>query len=249
MVNSSLGRVIAGICLFLAGWQLVSFVIDRSIVPVPVETLQLLGKHIVSPKMIEAALQTAWKVGLAIILVLFLGIIVGLLLGISAKCYEMFRPLIMVIQAVPVVSWLSLVIFAWGIGWKGPVFITFVSLLPTAILTTVAGVRNLDQNLLEMARVYRVPFSYVMKHIYLGALVPFIIAIIDVTIGQAWKVVLVAEYLSGGSGLGVEIFNARMVVDSAGAWSVTLLAALLGILTERLVKYALGRMATRWEPA
>lgn len=244
-----LSRALVGIIIFLLSWQILSIFISKVIIPVPSETLALLGQHLTDARMLEAALQTAWKVGLALVLVLLLGIITGLFMGLSEAFYEVFRPLIMFIQAVPVVSWLTLVVFAWGIGWRGPVFITFVSLLPTAILTTVSGMRNLDNQLLEMARVYRVPFKKVFYNIYWGSLLPFIAAIIDVTIGQAWKVVLVSEYLAGGSGLGVEIFNARMVVDSAGAWSVTLMACLLGIATERLVKYFLRRMPNRWGPA
>lgn len=245
----SLIRALTGIIIFLLCWQILSFFISKVIIPVPSETLGLLGQHLLDPRMLQAALETAWKVGLALVLVLLLGIISGLFLGLSEASYDVFRPLIMFVQAVPVVSWLTLVVFAWGIGWRGPVFITFVSLLPTAILTTVSGMRNLDNQLLEMARVYRVPFKKVFYNIYWGSLLPFIVAIIDVTIGQAWKVVLVSEYLAGGSGLGVEIFNARMVVDSAGAWSVTLMACLLGIATERLVKYFLRRMPKRWGPA
>ncbi|MGI6468004.1 MAG: ABC transporter permease subunit [Syntrophomonadaceae bacterium] len=244
-----LSRALAGIIIFLICWYILSLFINRVIVPSPAETLGLLGQHLVNPRMLEAALQTAWKVGLALVLVLLLGLILGLLLGLSETFYDMFRPIVMFIQAVPVVSWLSLVIFAWGVGWRGPIFITFVSLLPTAVLTTVSGIRSLDKDLLEMARVYRVPFKKVFHYIYLGSLLPFIAAIIDVTIGQAWKVVLVSEYLAGGSGLGVEIFNARMVVDSAGAWSVTLMACLLGIATERLVKYCLRGMSSRWGQA
>ncbi|WP_054693105.1 ABC transporter permease [Syntrophomonas palmitatica] len=149
--------------------------------------LNLLG----SPLVMQAALQTVWKVFLALGLVLVLGIFLGLLLGLSTRFYEMTRPIIMIIQAVPVVSWLSLVIFSWGIGWRGPVFIAFLSLIPMALLTTVSGVKNLDRRLLEMARVYKVPQSRIIKDIYLGALIPFIIAIVEVCIGQAWKVILV----------------------------------------------------------
>lgn len=244
-----LSRALAGIIIFLVCWQILSFIVSKVIIPFPRETLGLLAQHLIDPGMLEAALQTAWKVGLALGLVLLLGIVSGLFLGLSEACYDMFRPIIMFIQAVPVVSWLTLVIFAWGIGWRGPVFIAFMSLLPTAILTTVSGIRSLDKDLLEMARVYRVPFQKVFYNIYWGSLLPFIAAIIDVTIGQAWKVVLVAEYLAGGSGLGVEIFNARLVVDSAGAWSVTLMACILGIATERMVKFFLRRILDRWGPA
>jgi NitT/TauT family transport system permease protein len=202
-----------------------------------------------SPLIIQAALQTVWKVFLALGLVLVLGVFLGLFLGISTRFYEMMRPIIMIIQAVPVVSWLSLVIFSWGIGWRGPVFIAFLSLIPMALLTTVSGVKNLDRKLLEMARVFKVPKSRVIKDIYLGALIPFIIAIVEVCIGQAWKVILVSEYLCGDSGLGVEILSARYDVNIPEVYALTLIAVLLGIITERLIKQAVGRMSLKWQPA
>ena len=112
-----LSRALAGIIIFLICWYILSLFINRVIVPSPAETLGLLGQHLVNPRMLEAALQTAWQVGLALVLVLLLGLILGLLLGLSETFYDMFRPIVMFIQAVPVVSWLSLVIFAWG--WAG----------------------------------------------------------------------------------------------------------------------------------
>ncbi len=243
-------RFLAGIGLFLLLWEVLARWLMASIVlPAPGVVLKLLVELLGSPLIFQAAWQTLWKVGLALGLVLVLGIVLGLFLGLSAAFYQMMRPLIMIIQAVPVVSWLSLVIFAWGIGWKGPIFIAFLSLLPMALLTTVSGVGNLDRKLLEMARVYRVPGGRVIRDIYLGSLIPFIIAIVDVSIGQAWKVILVAEYLCGNSGLGVEILSARYDVNIPKLYALTLLAVILGIITERLIKLGLGRMSRRWQPA
>lgn len=161
----------------------------------------------------------------------------------------MSRPIIMVIQAVPVISWLSLVIFTWGISWEGPVFIAFLSLLPAAVLTTIAGVQNLDNKLLEVARIYRVPRRIVLREIYLGSLLPFIFAVVDVTLGQAWKVILVAEFLCGDQGLGVQISWARQIFDVPGVYAYTLLAVILGLITERLIKHYLGRISRQWAQA
>ena len=242
----SLFKALIGIILFIVIWQALAVMVNKSIIPAPAETLRLLAEFLFSTRILLAAWETAWKVFLSLFLVMLIGIPTGLFLGLSDTVYDMFRPIIMVIQAVPVISWLSLVIFAWGIGWKGPVFITFLSLLPVSILTTVAGVRNLDKDILEMARLYKVPRSRVLKDIYMGSLLPFIAAILDVSIGQAWKVILVAEYLSGGSGLGVEILRMRMNIDFPGVWALTLIAVLLGIMTERIIKLVLGRLSHQW---
>jgi len=243
-------RFLIGIGLFLLFWEICArWIMPGIILPelgiVGREMLRLLSDTAVY----QAALQTLWKVLLALGLVLVLGIVLGLLLGLSTAFYQMMRPIIMIIQAVPVVSWLSLVIFAWGIGWKGPIFIAFLSLLPMALLTTVSGVSNLDRKLLEMARVYQVPRGRVIRDIYLGSLIPFIVAIVDVSIGQTWKVILVAEYLCGSSGLGVDILSARYYVNIPRVYALTLLAVILGLITERLIKLWLGRVSQRWQPA
>ena len=217
--------------------------LDKSIlVPQPADTLRILYESIQTREILLAAWQTGWKVMLCLSLAILIGIPAGLILGLSERFYEVCRPLIMVIQAVPVISWLSLVIFMWGIGWKGPIFIAFLSILPTDLLTTVSGVRDLDKGLLEMAAVYQVPAPRVFRDIHIGSLLPFISAILDISIGQAWKVILVAEYLCGGSGLGDEILKARMSVDIPRVWALTLLAVILGILAERFIKLCIRRM-------
>ncbi|HQA06959.1 MAG TPA: ABC transporter permease subunit [Syntrophomonadaceae bacterium] len=242
-----LRRTLLGIILFLVIWQVLAIYLDaNTIIPglgaIYNELTSLIGKQ----TFLVAVVSTIGKVIVALLLTLLIGLPLGFLLGINNKLFDMFRPIIMVIQAVPVISWLTLVIFAWGIGFRGPIFITFLSLFPIALLTTVSGVRNLDKNLLEMATLYQVPRWLVIKYIYLGSLLPFIVAILDVTLGQAWKVILVSEYLCGNSGLGVLILAARYEVNPAKVWALTFFAVLLGLIAERLVKLLLRKVAKRW---
>lgn len=242
-----LKRSLLGLILFFTIWQVLAIYLDaNTIIPGLAEIFIILTNLIYKKTFLLAVVSTIGKVVVALSLTLLIGIPLGVLLGINSKLYDMFRPIIMIIQAVPVISWLTLVIFAWGIGFKGPIFITFLSLFPIALLTTISGVRNLDNNLLEMATLYRVPGWLIIKDIYLGSLVPFIVAILDVTLGQAWKVILVSEYLCGNSGLGVLILAARYEVNPPKVWALTFLAVLLGLLTERLVKMLLGKVAKQW---
>lgn len=243
-------RSFLGIALFIVLWEVLAQLLNKSLIlPKPGVVFRVLGGLLFQVNTYSIALQTAWKVLLALGLVLLLGVFLGLLLGLVKPLNDMSRPIIMVIQAVPVISWLSLVIFTWGISWEGPVFIAFLSLLPTAILTTIAGVQNLDRKLLEMARIYRVPWTRVLKDVYLGSLLPFFIAVVDVSLGQAWKVILVAEFLCGDQGLGVQISWARQLFNIPGVYAYTLLAVILGMLTERFIKYYLGKVKKRWAPA
>lgn len=243
-------QTLIGITLFLLLWQALSSILKKSIVlPMPVETLSLLISNLFATDTLISIWQTTWKAVFALAWAILVGFPIGLVLGLFPSLYRIFRPIIMVMQAVPVISWLTLIIFAWGVGWKGPIFITFLALLPVSILTTVSGVRSLDIDLLEMARLYRVPRRKILKDIYLGSLLPFITAILDVGIGQTWKAILVSEYLCGGDGLGVMILMARMNIDTPRVWALTLIVVILGIVTEHLMKLATRKVSPSWQLA
>ena len=241
-------KTIIGLFLFLLVWEILSLSLGSSfILPTPVETFKALIHEITKIETFHAFLSTAWKGFFVLGLVVFFGTLIGLVMGISSTIYEILRPVVMIIQAVPVISWLAFVIFLWGIGWKGPVLISFLSLLPIAIFTTSAGVRNIDKDLLEMVKVYNVPKKKVFVDIYLGSIIPFVVATVDISIGNVWKVILVSEFLCGDNGLGVLISWARQYVDAPRVYALTIIAVSFGIASERLAKRFVRRLTKKWE--
>ena len=239
--------MLVGVIVFIAIWQVASLIVGFNLIlPTPVTTFQSLVNILSEAVTFYAILATVWKTFLVLVLVIAIGVPIGFAMGMNDKIYETLRPAVMVVQAVPVISWLALVIFLWGLGWRGPVLISFLSLLPTAIFTTASGVNSLDKTLIEMASVYNVPKRKIVKGIYLGALAPFIFATIEVSIGNVWKVMIMAEYLCGTSGIGVLISWARQYVDVPKIYALTTIAVILGILSERIVKKLIERIKKKW---
>ena len=240
-------KTIVGLLLLLLVWEISALLLGSSfILPTPIETFKALIHELTKIETFHAFLSTAWKGFFVLGLVVLLGTLIGLVMGINTAIYEILRPVVMIVQAVPVISWLALVIFLWGIGWKGPVLISFLSLLPVSIFTTAAGVRSIDKDLLEMVKVYKVPKRKVFKDIYLGSIVPFVVATIDISIGNVWKVVLVSEFLCGDEGLGVLISWARQYVDVPRVYALTIIAVAFGIISERLTRRFVRRLTRKW---
>ena len=240
-------RILLGILMFLGIWLVLSLILSQSmILPTPMETFIELFEILKDPLTYYSILSTMIKGFMILGLIVIVGLPVGFLMGLNNRIYELLRPTVMIIQAVPVISWLALVIFMWGIGWKGPVLIGFLSLLPISIFTIVEGVRNIDRELLEMVKVYRVPKMKIFRYIYLGSLIPFIKAVVDVSVGNVWKTVLVAEYLCGERGLGVLISWARQYVDVPRVYAITMIAVGIGITTERLSRKLMRMLTRRW---
>jgi len=240
-------KTIVGLLLLLLVWEISALLLGSSfILPTPIETFKALIHELTKIETFHAFLSTAWKGFFVLGLVVLLGTLIGLVMGINTAIYEILRPVVMIVQAVPVISWLALVIFLWGIGWKGPVLISFLSLLPISIFTTAAGVRSIDKDLLEMVKVYKVSKRKVFKDIYLGSIVPFVVATIDISIGNVWKVILVSEFLCGDEGLGVLISWARQYVDVPRVYALTIIAVTFGIISERLTRRFVRRLTRKW---
>jgi len=241
-------KILLGILIFLIAWQVFSVVLNVPLIlPSPYLTFESLSHLMIQSDTYQAIFSTVWKSLLVLLAVIAVGIPIGFVMGINESIYEIFRPAVTVIQAVPVISWLALVVFVWGIGWKGPVVISFLSLLPISIFTTATGVRSTDKNLIEMAKLYKVPKTKVVRVIYFGSLVPFIFSTVEVIIGDVWKVVVVAEYLCGSSGIGVLISWARQYVDVPRIYALTIITVALGITAERVTKIAFRKILSKWQ--
>lgn len=237
-----------GILLIIVSWYFLSFVIGSSFVlPSPHLVIDTLIEQLKTPRVYSALWSTVWKTLVVLLLGTLIGIVIGFFMGINDTVYEIVRPLFMVIQSIPVVSWLAFVVFLWGVGFKGPILISTLSILPDIVFTTASGIKNIDGKLLEMVKLYKVSFGKIFRHLYLASIVPFIIAAVEISIGNVWKVVLVTEFLVGGSGLGVELAWARQYVDVPRIYAITLIAVVLGLATERLFKTISKRMLKRWE--
>ena len=191
-------------------------------------------------------LHSGGKVLAVLFFVVFLGVPLGVLLGLNPRLYAAFRPLALSIQAIPVISWLGFAVFALGIGWRAPVLISVLVFLPTALFVTVSGVRGLEREILEMAEVYGVRGWKRWRYLYAGALAPSVRAVIETVAGGAWKTVLVTEYLCGSGGVGVRIAWARQTADVEAAYALSLLAVLLGLGCECLLRRSAEAMGRRW---
>ena len=226
---------ILGVCFLFGGWWILSTIISEPLIlPSPL----LVGERILSltveGSLLPALFMTFFKALEGLGIALMIGTPVGLLMGISRKAEEWLRPTTMVIRSMPVVSWLSSVIVIWGVGWRAPLFIIVTTLLPLIIYNVAQGVKSIDMKLIEMARVYRISRKKVFTRIYLGSIVPFLLSSIRVSLGTMWKVAIVAEFMAGDSGLGIQISWAKFYLETPKVFAFTAVAVISGLLLEYL---------------
>jgi NitT/TauT family transport system permease protein len=244
----NLWKYLTGILVIFITWTVLSFLISSQLIlPDPLMVLKTLVSELQKSEVLEALVITLSKIGVVLATTVTFGVLIGFFIGLNDVVYDILRPGILVIQAVPIITWLALVMFIWGIGWLGPVIVSILSLLPHTILSTAIGIRTTDKRLIEMAKVYRVPRSKVIRNIYLGSIVPQLLSALQVIIGNVWKVVVVAEYMCGDKGIGVLIAWARQSVAVEKVYAYTAIIILIGLIVENILNHFVRKLLKNWE--
>ncbi len=233
--------------IFTMAWQLGAMAIANDILfPGPLTTIQRLFVLVGRGRVFGPLLQTVLKAIAGLGLALLVAVVLGFAMGVSKILFKVFGPMVTIIQSIPIVSWLALAIFWWGVGFRSPMYIVFLTLFPILTINIAEGVRNVDSKLVEMARVFQFTRSQVVKDIYFASAIPFLLSAMRVGIGIMWKSVAVAEFMVGTTGLGRGIADAKFAVDTPSVFAYTILLVVLGIISERVLDVLtkrVGRLA------
>lgn len=236
---------LSSLALFIAVWQILSGLYNHVIIPSPLEVVCSFKTLAVSGELWEHASQSILRGLTGFALALGVGTPLGLLIGLNPVAASLFRPVVVILQVTPLISWLLLAMI-W-IGFSGvPVFIVFVTTLPLIVINVFQGVRSIDQQLLQMASIFRIGKTRVIREIYLPQVAPYLMAGVSNALGVTWKAVAMAEFLSVQQGIGASMALARINLETAGlfAWTASLIG--LGLVTDRLLSYLTRRKLSHW---
>ena len=93
-----------------------------------------------------------------------LGIVLGILIGLSRHLDRITSLLVQIIKPIPPIAWIPLVILWFGIGESGKVFLIFLGGFFIVLINVTDGIRQTDEKLIEVSRAMETPF---LKHIFL----------------------------------------------------------------------------------
>ncbi len=234
-----------GAAFFLLFWQTLAGFYNPVIIPSPLEVARSAITLFSNGELWEHGRQTITRGLTGFSLAVTAGIIFGLLIGLNPLFASLFRPLVVVFQVTPLVSWLLLAMVWIGFS-RVPVFVVFVTTIPLIIINTIQGIKNIDQQLLQMAVVFRIGRPRVIREVYLPQVLPYILAGVSNALGVTWKAVAMAEFLSVSQGIGARMAVARINLETASLFAWTLILIILGLMTDRLLTYIVGRKMSHW---
>lgn len=140
-------------------------------------------------------------------LAIAVGVPVGLLIGMSKNAYTAFNPYIQILKPVSPLAWLPLALFVFKEVNTTAIFVIFVTSIWPIIINTALGVRSVSEDYLNVARVLQLSAFERVFQIILPVAVPFIFTGMRLSLGIAWLVIVAAEMLTGGVGIGFWIWD------------------------------------------
>ena len=165
------------------------------------------------------------------------GFILGILTANAEILSDIFSPVMRLIRAVPVVSFIILAFLFIKVDTL-PVFISFLMVLPLMWQTVHDGIKSSDKELDEMCRIYRVGRIKSLFRVKLPMCLPEIITAGVNSLGFAWKSGVAAEVLCTPQvSLGHRIYSAKAALEFDEVYAVTLTVVLLSLVIELLLKY------------
>lgn len=147
---------------------------------------------------------------------------------------DLLAPPVAAVKAVPVASFIILAL-VWLDAAALPLFISGLMVFPTVYLNVLEGIRQTDPKLLEMARVFRVPFGRRLWGIYLPQVLPYFRAAASLALGLCWKAGIAAEVigLPGGT-IGERLYMAKIYLQTPDLFAWTAVIVAFAVLFERL---------------
>ncbi|GAA3633423.1 proline/glycine betaine ABC transporter permease [Kineosporia mesophila] len=189
------------------------------------------------------AMQTLAVVVVAAVIAVLIGVPVGITASSSRRVSGVARPLLDLMQTLPVFVYLIPAVFFFGVGVVPGVVATTVFAIPPAVRLTELGIRGVDAEVVEAAQAFGTKPLQTLRRVQVPLAMPSILAGINQTIMLALSMVVIAGMV-GADGLGSVVVRGISTLDVGAGFEGGLGVVLLAIYLDRL-SHALGQPRRR----
>jgi nitrate/nitrite transport system permease protein len=135
------------------------------------------------------------------------GIPLGFIIGRFEFFNRMFSPLISLLKPVSPLAWLPIGLLVFKSANPAAIWTIFICSIWPMVVNTAVGVQRVPQDYLNVARVLNLSEWKVITRILFPAVLPYMLTGVRLSVGTAWLVIVAAEMLTGGVGIGFWVWD------------------------------------------
>lgn len=238
-------QVVLGIVVLMI-WQGASGrLVDDFFISNPLDVGQRLYDWIIDGSLFLHLWATVYETSLGFVVGAAVGVVLGIWLGVSPFTSRLLNPYLNALNALPKVALAPLFVLWFGLGVESKVALAAVLVLFLVFLNTYAGVREVDQDLIDGARLMRASRVQVITKVIIPSALSWVFAGLKISVPYALIGAVLGEMLAANRGLGYLVQYSGSQFDTAGVFAVLFVIALLAVVLNFLVELVQHRMQ-RW---
>ena len=241
-------RRLAVAAFWLAAWQLASMAVGSRVVLVgPAEVARRLAELVLEADFWVSVGLSLGRVATGFGLAVVAGVALAAWASRSRVVEGLLAPLVGAVKAAPVASFVVLLLM-WVSSRRLSVAVSFLMAFPILYTSVLAGVRQTDPALLEMADVFGVSSWTRIRTVYAAQVAPYLRTGLSLAMGLSWKSGIAAEVIGlPAPSIGIHLYDAKVYLDTPDllAWTVVIVALSVGL--EALLGRLLDWAQARWE--
>ncbi len=240
--NDKILRVVApmlGFLLCLLVWELISN--SGKTIPGPLATWEAAVQAFSNPFYVNGPndqgigfriVNSLGRVAIGFGLAAVVGIPAGFAIGRFELLDRMFGPVISILRPVSPLAWLPIGLLVFKGAQPAAIWTIFISSIWPMIINTAVGVQKVPQDYMNVARVLNLSEWKIMTRILFPATLPYVLTGIRLAIGVAWLVIVAAEMLTGGVGIGFWIWDEWNNLKVENILLAIIVIGVIGLLLE-----------------
>ncbi|MBI3712936.1 MAG: nitrate ABC transporter permease, partial [Burkholderiales bacterium] len=175
------------------------------------------------------------RVGLGFGLAALIGIPMGLMIGRFRFLSDMCNPIISLLKPVSPLAWLPIGLLVFKAAHPAAIWAIFICSIWPMIINTAAGVRSVPLDYMNVARVLNLSEWKILTRILLPSVLPYMLTGVRLAIGTAWLVIVAAEMLTGGVGIGFWVWDEWNNLNVAHIIIAIVVIGLVGVILEQIL--------------
>lgn len=183
------------------------------------------------------------RVALGFGLAALVGIPLGFVIGRFAMLNRMVSPIISLLKPVSPLAWLPIGLLVFKAANPAAIWTIFICSIWPMVINTAVGVQKVPQDYLNVARVLNLSEWKIATRILLPSVMPYLLTGVRLSVGTAWLVIVAAEMLTGGVGIGFWVWDEWNNLNVAHILIAIFVIGFVGLLLE----WVLMALARRFE--
>ncbi|BFM06135.1 ABC transporter permease [Halioxenophilus aromaticivorans] len=238
---------VLSVVIWLLLWQLVVTILQPELLPAPTAVFESLWQHAVRGDLVSQLAVTLRRLVIAFSLALLLGMVLGLAMGHFKRLNDWLDSILTLMLNIPALVTIILCLMWLGLNEVAAVTAVVMNKLPNMAAIFREGAKAVNRELLEVAKVYRLPASKALFKVYLPQLAPYFLAAARTGQALVWKIVLVVELLGCSSGVGFKLSVFFQMFDITSILAYTLAFVAIIYSFESFILRPWERRINRWQ--